>query len=65
MRLDVIQEKITPRVPQFSVELNVENVCGKQITQLKALIVNPNGHIDPHCSLNNETLFPSRLLLLL
>ena len=32
MRLDVNQEIITPRVPQFSAELNVENLCGKQNT---------------------------------
>ena len=36
MRLDVNREIITPRVPQFSAELNVENLCGKQTTQLKA-----------------------------
>ena len=43
MRLDVNQEIITPRVPQFSAELNVENLYGKQTTQLKLLIVTPNG----------------------
>ena len=43
MRLDANQEIITPRVPQFSAELNVENLCGKQTTQLKVLIVTPNG----------------------
>ena len=36
MPLDVKQEIITPRVPQFSAELNVENLCGKQTTQLKS-----------------------------
>ena len=65
MPLDVNQEIITPRVPQFSTELNVENLCGKQTTQLKVLIVNPNGRIDSHCSFDDETLFPTRLLLLL
>ena len=35
IRLDVNQEIITPRVPQFSAELNVGNLCGKQTTQLK------------------------------
>ena len=65
MRLDVNQEIITPRVPQFSADLNVENLCGKQTTQLELLIVNPNGHIDPHCSFDDETHFHSRLLLLL
>ena len=49
MLLDVNQEIITPRVPRFSAELNVENLCGKQITQLKVLIANPNGRIDSHC----------------
>ena len=34
MRLDVNQEIIAPRVPQFTAELNVENLCGKQTTQL-------------------------------
>ena len=43
MRLDVNQEIITPRVPQFSAELNVENLCSKETTQLKLLIVTPNG----------------------
>ena len=43
MRLDVNQEIITPRVPQFSAELNVENLCCKQTNQLKVLIVTPNG----------------------
>ena len=65
MRLDVNQEKIKPRIPQFSAELNVENLCGKQTFQLKALIVNPNGRIDLHCSFDDETLFPSRPLLFL
>ena len=64
MHLDVNQEIITPCVPQFSAELNVENLCGKQTTQLKVFIVNPNGRIDSHCSFDDETLFPSRLLLL-
>ena len=46
MPLDVNQETITPRVSHFAAELNVENLCGKQTTQLKVLIVNPNGRID-------------------
>ena len=45
MRLDVNQEIITPRVPQFSAELNVEFLGGKHTTQLKTLIVNPNGRM--------------------
>jgi len=32
MPLDVNQETITPRVPPFSAELNVEHLCGKQTT---------------------------------
>ena len=65
MRLDVNQEIITPRVPQFSAELNVENLWGNQTTQLKVLIVNPNDRIDSHCSVEDETLFHNCLLLLL
>ena len=65
MRLDVNQEMITPHVPQFSAELNGENLCGKQTTQLKVLIVNPNGRFDSHCSVADETLFHNCLLLLL
>ena len=55
MPLDVNQETITPRVSHFAVELNVENLCGKQTIQLKVLIVNPNGRIDSHCSFDDET----------
>ena len=55
MPLDVNQETVTPRISHFSAELNVENLCGKQTTQLLALIVNPNGHIDSQCSFNDET----------
>jgi len=55
MPLDVNQETITPRVPHLSTELNVENLCGKQTTQLKVLTVNPNGRIDSHCSFDDET----------
>ena len=55
MPLDVNQETISPRVSHFSAELNVENLCGIQTTQLKVLIVNPNGRIDSHCSFDNET----------
>ena len=55
MLLDVNQEIITPRVPHFSAELNVENLCGKQTTQLKVLIANPNGRIDSHCSFDDKT----------
>ena len=65
MRLNVNQEIITPRVPQFSAGLNVENLCGKETTQLKVLIVNPNGRTDSHCSFDDEMLFPSRLLVLM
>ena len=65
MRLDVNQEIITPSVPQFSAELNVENLCGKQTTQLKVLIVNPNGRIDSHCSVDDEALSHNCLLFLL
>ena len=35
--------------------MNVENLCGKQTTQLKVLILNPNGRIDSHCSFDDET----------
>ena len=52
--LDFNQETITPRISHFAAELNVENLCGKQTTQLKVLIVNRNGHIDSHCSFNDE-----------
>ena len=55
MLLDVNQEIITPRVPHFSAELNVENLCGKQTTQLKVLIANLNGRIDLYCSFDDET----------
>ena len=48
MPFDVNQETITPRVSHFAAELNVENLCGKQTTQLKVLIVNPYGRIDSH-----------------
>ena len=65
MRLDVNQEIITPRALQFFTELNVKNLCGKQTTQLKVLIVNPNGRIDSHCSVADETLFHNCLLVLL
>lgn len=37
MPLDVNQETSTPRVSHFSAELNAENLCGKQTTQLKVL----------------------------
>lgn len=55
MPLDVNQETITLRVSHFAAELNVESLCGKQTTQLKVLIVNPNGRIDSHCSFDDET----------
>lgn len=55
MPLDLNQETITPRVSDFAAELNVEILCGKQTTQLKVLIVNPNGRIDSHCSFDDET----------
>ena len=53
--LDFNQETITPRISHFAAELNVENLCGKQTTQLKVLIVNPNGRIDSLCSFDDET----------
>ena len=65
MRLDVNLEILTPRIPQFSAKLNVENLCGKQTTQLKVLIVNPNGCIDSHCSVDDKMLFHNCLLLLM
>ena len=65
IRLDVNQEIITPRIPQFSGEVSVENLCGKRTTQLKVLIVNLNDRIDSHCCVDDETLFHSCLLLLL
>ena len=57
MPLDVNQETIRPRprVSHFSTEMNVENLCGRQTTQLKVLIVNPNGPIDSHWSFDDET----------
>ena len=55
MPLDVNQEAITPRASHISAEFNVEKLCGKQTTQLKVLIVNPNGRIDSHCSFDDET----------
>lgn len=54
MPLDLNKETITPRVSDFAAELNVEILCGKQTTQLKVLIVNPNGRIDSHCSFDDE-----------
>ena len=55
MPLNVNQEIITPCISHFSAELNVENLCGKQTTQLKVLIINPNGRIESHCSFDNKT----------
>ena len=42
-----------PHVPHFPAELNL---CGKQTTQHKVLIVNPNGRIAFNCSFDDETL---------
>ena len=55
MPLDVSQEIITPRDRHFSSEMNIENLCGKQTTQIKVLIANPNGRIDSHSSFDDET----------
>ena len=54
MPLDVSQEIITPRDRHFSSEMNIENLCGKQTTQIKVLIANPNGRIDSYCSFDDE-----------
>ena len=50
--IHVNEETITPHVSHFATELNVENLCGKQTTQLYVLIVNSNGRIDSHCHQN-------------
>ena len=55
MPLDVSQEIITPCDRHFFTEMNIENLCRKQTTQIKVLIANPNGRIDSHYSFDNRT----------
>ena len=55
MPLDVSQEIITLCNRHFFTEMNIENLCGKQTTQIKVLIANPNGRIDSHYSFDKGT----------
>ena len=55
MPLDVSQEIITPCDRHFFTEMNIENLCGKQTTQIKVLIANPNGRIDSYYSFDKGT----------
>ena len=54
---DTLEEEICHEwnIPLAEIHLNVEDLIGKQATELKVVVVNPGGRVENYCFFNDKT----------